>query len=136
MIFPSKPRIINLITTILKIPNLQDYLVLAVVVRELLKHQCCFLFDCCVVIARFALLSCYSSVKTRIRPVKLYHSSELTLSSGFSSLLAVNLGDPGIRDNLSFIALSPNFCSRLLMMEGCPSHPLVFSLFMWNSQPR
>ena len=34
---------------------------------------------------------------------------ELTLSSGFSSLLAVNLGDPGVRDNLSFIALSPFF---------------------------
>ena len=42
-------------------------------VRELSKHQSAFLFDCCVVIARFASLSCYSSVKTRIRPVKLYH---------------------------------------------------------------
>ena len=61
-----------LIATILKIPKLQDYLVLAVVVRELSKHQCCFLFDCCIVIARFASLSCYSSVKTKIRPVKSY----------------------------------------------------------------
>ena len=38
-ILPSKPRIINLIVTILKIPKLQDYSVLAVVVRELSKHQ-------------------------------------------------------------------------------------------------
>ena len=45
---------------------------LAVVVRGLSKHQSAFLFDCCVFIARFALLSCYSSAKTRIRPVKLY----------------------------------------------------------------
>ena len=33
-IFPSKPRIINFINTILKIPKLQDYLVHAVVVRD------------------------------------------------------------------------------------------------------
>ena len=62
-----------LIATILKKPKLQDYLVLAVVVRELSKHQCCFLFDCCVIIARFMSLSCYSSAKTRIQPVKSYH---------------------------------------------------------------
>ena len=42
-------------------------------VRELSKHQSAFLFDCCVVIARFVSLSCYSSAKTRIRPVKLCH---------------------------------------------------------------
>ena len=63
-------------------------------------------------------------------------SCGFTLSSGFSILLAVNHGVPGVRDSLSFIALSPNFCSRLFTMEGCPSHPLVLSLFMWNSQPR
>ena len=53
-----------------------------------------------------------------------------------SSLLAVNLGVPGVKENLSSIALSPNFCSRLFMMEGCPSHPFVPSLFIWNSHPR
>ena len=42
-------------------------------VRELSKHQGAFLFDCCVFIARFASSSCYSSAKTRIRPVKSYH---------------------------------------------------------------
>ena len=41
-------------------------------VRELSKHQGAFLFDCCVFIARFASSSCYSSAKTRIRPVKSY----------------------------------------------------------------
>ena len=41
-------------------------------VRELSEHQGAFLFDCCVFIARFASSSCYSSAKTRIRPVKLY----------------------------------------------------------------
>ena len=64
------------IATILKIPKLQDYFVLAVVVRGLSKHQSVFLFDCCIVIVRFAALSCYSSVKTRIRPVKSYQINE------------------------------------------------------------
>ena len=45
-------------------------------VRELSKHQGAFLFDCCVFIARFALSSCYSSAKTRIRPVKSYQINE------------------------------------------------------------
>ena len=46
-------------------------------VRELSQAPVCFLFDCCVFIARFALsLSCYSSVKTRIQPVKSYLINE------------------------------------------------------------
>ena len=48
---------------------------LAVVVRGLLKNQSAFLFDCCVIIVRFASLSCYSSAKTRIRPVKSYQKA-------------------------------------------------------------
>ena len=47
-------------------------------VRGLSKHQSAFLFDCCVFIARFALLSCYSSAKTRIRLVKSYQSDLLS----------------------------------------------------------
>ena len=58
-------------------------------VRELSKHQCCFLFDCCVVIARFASLSCYSSVKTRIRPVKLYQINESFCSITRCALLRI-----------------------------------------------
>ena len=45
-------------------------------VRELSKHQGAFLFDCCVFIARFASSSCYSSAKTRIRPVKSFQINE------------------------------------------------------------
>ena len=45
-------------------------------VRGLSKLQSAFLFDCCVFIARFTSLSCYSSAKTRIRPVKSYQINE------------------------------------------------------------
>ena len=51
-------------------------------VRGLSKHQSAFLFDCCVFIVRFASLSCYSSAKTRIRPVKSYqiHKSSCSIT--------------------------------------------------------
>ena len=42
-------------------------------VRELSKHQNASCLIVVFVIARFALLSCHSSAKTRIRPVKFYH---------------------------------------------------------------
>ena len=58
-------------------------------VRELSKHQCCFLFDCCVVIVRFALLSYYSSVKTRIRPVKSYQINKSFCSITRCALLHI-----------------------------------------------
>ena len=45
-------------------------------VRELLKHQSASCLIVAFVIARFASLSCYSSVKTRIRPVKSYQINE------------------------------------------------------------
>ena len=64
------------IVTILKIPKLQDYLVLAVVVRELSKHQSASCLIVAFVIARFASLSCYSSAKTRIQLVKSYQINE------------------------------------------------------------
>ena len=68
-------------------------------------------------------------VKYSIVPTPLLYvscSSGLTLSSGFYNLLAVNLGVPGVRDSLSFMALSPNFCSKLLIIDGCSNHPLGF----------
>ena len=49
---------------------------LAVVVRGLSKHKSAFMFDCCVFIAEFASMSCYSSAKTRIRPVKSYQIND------------------------------------------------------------
>ena len=58
-------------------------------VRGLSKHQSVFLFDCCVAIARFASLSCYSSAKTRIRPVKLYQINESFCSITRCALLRI-----------------------------------------------
>ena len=58
-------------------------------VRELSKHQGAFLFDCCVFIARFASSSCYSSAKTRIRPVKLYQINESFCSITHCALLRI-----------------------------------------------
>ena len=49
---------------------------LAVVLRELSKHQSVSCLIVAFVIARSTSLSCYSSAKTRIRPVKLYQINE------------------------------------------------------------
>ena len=62
---------------------------LAVVVRGLSKHQSALLFDCCVFIARFASLSCYSSAKTRIQPVKSYQINESFCSITRCALLRI-----------------------------------------------
>ena len=58
-------------------------------VRGLSKHQSAFLFDCCVFIARFALLSYYSSAKIRIRPVKSYQINESFCSITCCALLRI-----------------------------------------------
>ena len=58
-------------------------------VRELSKHQGAFLFDCCIFIARFASSSCYSSAKTRIRPVKSYQINESFCSITRCALLRI-----------------------------------------------
>ena len=58
-------------------------------VRELSKHQGAFLSDCCVFIARFASSSCYSSAKTRIRPVKSYQINESFCSITRCALLRI-----------------------------------------------
>ena len=47
------------------------------------------LFDCCVFIARFASLSCYSSAKTRIRPAKSYQINESFCSITRCALLRI-----------------------------------------------
>ena len=49
---------------------------LAVVVRELSRHQCAFCLIVAFFIVRFTSLSCYSSAKTRIQPVKVYQINE------------------------------------------------------------
>ena len=58
-------------------------------VRGLSKHQSAFLFDCCIFIARLASLSCYSSAKTRIRPVKSYQINESFCSITRCALLRI-----------------------------------------------
>ena len=58
-------------------------------VRGLSKHQSAFLFDCYVVIARFASLSCYSSAKPRIQPVKSYQINESFCSRTHCALLRI-----------------------------------------------
>ena len=58
-------------------------------VRGLSKHQSASLFDCCIFIARFALLSCYSSAKTRIRLVKSYQINESICSITCCALLRI-----------------------------------------------
>ena len=58
-------------------------------VRELSKHQGAFLFDCCIFIARFASSSCYSSAKTRIRPIKSYQINESFCSITRCALLRI-----------------------------------------------
>ena len=58
-------------------------------VRGLSKKQSAFLFDCCVFIARFASLSCYSSAKTRIRLVKSYQINESFCSITRCALLHI-----------------------------------------------
>ena len=58
-------------------------------VRELSKHQGAFLFDCCVFIARFASSSCYSSAKTRIRPVRSNQINESFCSITRCALLHI-----------------------------------------------
>ena len=78
-------------------------------VRELSKHQSAFLFDCCVFIARFASLSCYSSAKTRIQPVKLYQINE-----SFCSITRCAL----LRIVYRFIVVSTRF--RCPELQVCP----------------
>ena len=58
-------------------------------VRGLSKHQSAFLFDCCIFIARFASLSCCSSAKTRIRPVKSYQINESFCSTTHFALVHI-----------------------------------------------
>ena len=62
---------------------------LAVVVRELSKHQHAFCLIVAFGIVRFMSLSCYSSAKTRIRLVKLYQINESFCSITHCALLCL-----------------------------------------------
>ena len=89
-------------------------------VRGLPKHQSAFLFDCCVFIARFASLSCYSSVKTRIRPVKSYQ-----INKSFCSITCCAL----LRIVYRFIVVSTRFrCPELQVRPLSSPHYRDFEL--------
>ena len=104
-------------------PKLQDYLVLAVVVRELSQAPVCFLFDCCVFIVRFASLSCYSSSKTRIRPVKLYQINKSFCSITCWALLC-----------LVYHLITILTCFRCPELKVCPLSSL--HCFFFESEPK
>ena len=118
---------------------------LAVVVRELSKHQGDFLFECCIFIARFASSSCYSSAKTRIRPVKSYQINESFCSITRCALLHIvyrfivvstrfrcpelqvrPLSSPRYRDFEPEPKPKPAFESHFVFFQSCFPFALLF----------
>ena len=93
-------------------------------VRELSKHQSAFLFDCCVFIARFESLSCYSSAKTRIRPVKSYRINESFCSIARCALLRIVY---------RFIVVSTRF--RCPELQVCPLSLPCYRVFKLEPEP-
>ena len=94
-------------------------------VRRLSKHQSAFLFDCCVFIARFVSLSCFSSAKTRIRPVKLYQ-----INKSFCSITHCAL----LRIVYRFIVVSTHFqCPEL---QVCPLSSPRYQDFEPEPEPK
>ena len=93
-------------------------------VRELSEHQGAFLFDCCVFIARFASSSCYSSAKTRIRPVKSYQIKE-----SFCSITRCAL----LRIVYRFIVVSTRF--RCPELQVCPLSSPRYRAFELEPEP-
>ena len=94
-------------------------------VRELSEHQGAFLFDCCVFIARFASSSCYSSAKTRIRPVKSYQINE-----SFCSITRCAL----LRIVYRFIVVSTRF--RCPELQVCPLSLPRYRAFELEPEPK
>ena len=104
-------------------------------VRELSQAPVCFLFDCCIFIVRFASSSCYSSVKTRIQPVKSYQINESFCSITCCALLClvycliallVHLQCPELHICLSSLPHCFFFKSE---PEPEPALDLLFSIF-------
>ena len=77
-------------------------------VRELSKHQSVSCLIVTFVIVRFASLSCYSSAKTRILPVKLYQISESFCSITRCALL-----------RLVYHLIAVSTCFRCLELQVC-----------------
>ena len=85
-------------------------------VRELLKHQSVYCLIVAFVIARFMSLSCYSSAKTRIQPVKSYQINESFLLNN-----PLCIAVPCVLFNCCFEAFS---------MSGAPSLPVEFAMLL------
>ena len=115
-------------------------------VRGLSKHQSAFLFDCCVFIARFASLSCYSSAKTRIRPVKSYHELHERLATTLAShiqntllisqqpwihLISPTQKSPGTGSCQSSGIRAVEICVQGVYVESSRIHQLP----LWSIQP-
>ena len=109
-----------LITTILKIPNLQDYLVLAVVVRELLKHQSVSCLIVALVIMKFMSLSCNSSVKT----VNSYQINKSFCSITRCALL-----------HLVYCLIAVSMCFRCPELQVCPLSSPCYYFFEPKPEP-
>ena len=93
-------------------------------VRELSKHQCCFLFDCCIVIARFASLCCCSSAKTRIRPVKSYQINKSFCSITRCALLCI-----------VYCLIAVSTCFRCPELQVCPLSLTRYEILSLNPNP-
>ena len=94
-------------------------------VRELSMHQqCAFCLIVAFVIVRFALLSCYSSAKTRIRAVKSYQINE-----SFCYITCCVL----LRLVYHLIAVSTHFWS--LELQACPLSSPCYSFFEPKPKP-
>ena len=96
---------------------------LAVVVRELSKHQSVSCLIVAFVIARSMSLSCYSSAKTRIRPVKLYHMHDSGESLDVSVCHTVNTTSPSACQSHDLFVCQPKCDSswNSISPSVCPS---------------
>ena len=93
-------------------------------VRELSKHQSVSCLIVVFVIMRFVLLSCYSSVRTRIRPVKSYQINKSFCSIAHCALLHLVY---------HLIAVSTHFqCPEL---QVCPLSLPRYSYFKPEPEP-
>ena len=90
-------------------------------VREFSEAPVCFLFDCCILIARFTSSSCYSSVNTRIQLVKSYQINKSFWSITCCALL-----------HIVYCCIAVSTCLH------CPEHrslPIEFTMLLLSSNP-
>ena len=105
-------------------------------VRALSRHQSASCLIFAFVIARFASLSCYSSAKTRIRPVKMYQISESFCSITCCALLRIVYRLIAVSTHFWRLELqvhllsSPRYCEFVPKLEPEPAFELLFRFFI------